>query len=114
VSSDITRRAALCGLAGASFAACGQLSAASAPGIPETTGYANVPGGRVWWLRVRIQAGLMRHLGFYRSRPRQNAGRLCGESGHEVETEIKLTDSIVNSAGSGPNVNGRQILRTDI
>jgi proline iminopeptidase len=52
VSSDITRRAALCGLAGASFAACGQLSAASAPGIPETTGYANVPGGRVWWLRV--------------------------------------------------------------
>jgi hypothetical protein len=23
-----------------------------------------VPGGRVWWLRVRIQAGLMRHLGF--------------------------------------------------
>ena len=64
MSSDITRRAALCGLAGASFAACGQLSAASAPGIPETTGYANVPGGRVWWLRVRIQAGLMRHLGF--------------------------------------------------
>lgn len=51
--STIMRREALLGLAAvsaASLAACGQVNTGSA--IAEETGYVDVPGGRVWWMRA--------------------------------------------------------------
>jgi len=51
--SAIMRREALLGLAAvsaASLAACGQVNTGSA--IAEETGYVDVPGGRVWWMRA--------------------------------------------------------------
>src|SRR5262245_50083565 len=51
---DLTRRATLSGIAGASIALCGgpKAEAAAAPAMAEETGYIDVPGGKVWWMRV--------------------------------------------------------------
>ena len=51
---QITRRATLRALIGASVAAFGNLNARAASVVPEATGYADVPGGKVWWMRVGL------------------------------------------------------------
>jgi proline iminopeptidase len=49
---DLTRRAAVHGLAATTLAACSQVESGSLPAIAEQTGYVEVPGGRVWWMRA--------------------------------------------------------------
>jgi proline iminopeptidase len=46
----ISRRVALYGLAGISLAACSERDSGTA--ITEESGYADVPGGKVWWMRA--------------------------------------------------------------
>jgi len=49
---QITRRTALGGLSTVGLAACNQISTGSPSAIPQETGYADGPGGKVWWMRV--------------------------------------------------------------